>query len=319
MTENDADDRRGGLSSALKALWLIAVIGTVLWYTASNGAEIAGLVRQLSVSALVLSVAWLFLAKCLISLMIQRTLTRTDTALGYRRVFHIYNATQAAKYIPGSVWHFLGRVALYRKLGMRPGQISKAMLVENMWLVTGAVVTACLFLSGAYIVSDSHPWLAPVAQLIQASEIYIAIAVLGAFLGLATALWLARPLLIKIISAGWPGPVDLGLMVAIHATLGLSLYALVVAMEPGTPIVYVIAVSAAATGLGHLALFAPAGLGVKDVGLVVLLAPYMDAETAFVAVAVHRLIYIALDLVLSAVSGALLDGDKVSAASARSN
>ncbi|MBB33871.1 MAG: hypothetical protein CME88_13830 [Hirschia sp.] len=287
-------------ATPLKYLWLIAVVLIAVLYARENWTEISRTVRNVNVGALAASTLLLVLAKILISMMIVVTIRRssTHTTLGY--AFHMYNTTQVAKYIPGAIWHFVGRALLYRKLGMNSGQAGKALLTESLWLVIGACLVSIIFLTISIYSGGDTSWVSWLRDRAVEWGVFEWgwIALLATLLCGLAALFVIRNHIERAVRIATPNLKALFLMIAIQIALGLSFYAIVHAAAPEAPLIYVVAVNAAATALGYVALFAPSGLGVKEGVVVFLLAPYMSPEVAFSLASVHRLIYVVVDLLL---------------------
>ena len=53
---------------------------------------------------------------------------------------------QLGKYIPGSIWHFAARINAYKENALSNKKTAQAMLIENIWLVTGAAAFGVIFL-----------------------------------------------------------------------------------------------------------------------------------------------------------------------------
>lgn len=94
---------------------------------------------------------------------------------------------------------------------------------------------------------------------------------------------------------------------ASHVMAGLGFHVLLLELLPGAapPVLHSIALLAAANVLGILAVFAPAGLGVREVILVVGLTPYVPMPQAIVIAAILRLLTVVADVVFSLVAGGI--------------
>ena len=53
-------------------------------------------------------------------------------------MFTIFTVSQLGKYIPGSIWHFAARINAYKENALSNKKTAQVMLIENIWLVTGA-------------------------------------------------------------------------------------------------------------------------------------------------------------------------------------
>jgi len=56
----------------------------------------------------------------------------------------VYLKTNVAKYLPGNVWHFVGRVSALRAVGAPTGVAVLSVIVEPLLMVVAAVILACV-------------------------------------------------------------------------------------------------------------------------------------------------------------------------------
>ncbi len=56
----------------------------------------------------------------------------------------VYLKTNVAKYLPGNVWHFVGRVSALRAVGAPTGVAVLGVIVEPLLMVVAAVILACV-------------------------------------------------------------------------------------------------------------------------------------------------------------------------------
>ncbi len=55
----------------------------------------------------------------------------------------VYLKTNVAKYLPGNVWHFVGRVSALRAVGASTGVAVLSVIVEPLLMVVAAVISLC--------------------------------------------------------------------------------------------------------------------------------------------------------------------------------
>ena len=209
----------------------------------------------------------------------------------------LYSVSQLGKYLPGGVWHFLGRAALYREHGFRAKTSARVILVENFWLLSSAL---CLGVAAGW-----PGWIERwVGHCGGVGRWGIAVWTTG---GVATilVLWLvvlfggSRALLGPVRRAHRPVLRVASCQVAIWCLLGLSFWSLAPHSEP-VYATFPAAVSSFAIGwaIGYLAPFAPAGVGVREAAIAILLTPATPLADAVVAVSLSRLVWTATELVL---------------------
>ncbi len=230
-------------------------------------------------------------------------------ALSRRDGFYMYNLAQLAKYVPGSIWQFVSRIAMLRARQAPAAAIRDSILAENGWVVGSAL------LIGVVLLGLAQP--AFFQRLLEAmGRVPPALAApLAAVLLLAPAVALTvarprlrsrasrlRPWLVRL-RPPWPAWSILQLgWFALGASFWLCLRPFLGA-GPAWPAV--IGVYCLAWVAGYLVPFAPAGLGVREVVLALALDPYIAADTSLVVVAVHRVLYLLVEVLLALVALAL--------------
>lgn len=291
------------LARVLKYAWMALLCAAALWYLATHWADFAGYAREVGVDAIALSFATLLLGKVLLAQMSREALKPFRLELTFARAFWIYSLSQLGKYLPGSIWHFVGRVVLYRNEGLPAKEGTKLLVLENFWLLGTAAalgVAAC---------ADRLVVLAGIALPVGVSWSLSLPVVLG--------LWLV------VFFAGTQqivrrfGAADVAtarafvLEVATWIVLGLSFWAL---LPPGarTADTVVLATGAFALGWagGYLAPFAPAGVGVREAIIVALMADVADVPVAIAVVSFSRLVWTVTELALGALASGLLGKPK---------
>ncbi len=222
--------------------------------------------------------------------------------------FYMYNLAQLAKYVPGSIWQFVSRIAMLRARQAPATAIRDSMVAENGWVIGSAL------LIGGVLLGVAQPGFFP-RLLAVGARVPVALQVLlgaAALLGLVAALlWLRRR-----GSRLWPWLLRLRPPLGAWATLSLGWFALGasfwICLRPflagGPPWPAVIGVYCIAWVAGYLVPFAPAGLGVREVVLALALDPFVAPDTSLVVVAVHRVLYL-LDEVLLALLALALGAD----------
>lgn len=236
---------------------------------------------------------------------------RTLAALGHReRLFPlvaIVSVTQVGKYLPGNVGHHVGRMGLSLALG-----IPLATLVASMAYEVALLLLAHLFIalaSGAL----SGPGLAVLLRLGNGDHA-IPVAVAIATLGLGALPLLSRLLprltgvVLKRRDASAPPPLPLP-MTTMFEVLGLyaiamlltggGLAALSHGLFPGEPIDYALLVAAftLAWAIGFVTPGAPAGLGVREGLLLLMLAHGLGTANAALLILMLRIATTLGDLV----------------------
>jgi hypothetical protein len=195
--------------------------------------------------------------------------------LSYRQAFRTLYQASAAKYVPGSVWQFLGRVALAERAGVPARTAATAMALDVATNFGGAVVA---------IFPPAAPLVAWGLGRLPGSVPGAAWRMLGVYAGVWVCLGVGAACLARAL-----GPLGPAAMAQVAA-------ALVVAWVAGT-----------------VAIVAPAGLGVREWSLAFLLGPVIGAApAALLALALRAWLVAGEVVVLVLALGMPASADRVS-------
>ena len=275
----------------LRIVYVVVLGVAIVWLVATRWAEVAELIEGARLLFIILSLlasfgmiligAW-FWTTCL-------------TMLGHPpRLAEVSLATSRsllARYVPGSVWFAVGRVALLRRAGLPTGPLTATAVLELALSLATVLAFGAALLGAAGELPGGVVWLGAVlVALVAASSPPIG----GRF-----ASWLAAKRG-ATLSLTWNGYIRLiGVSVVFWAwsalTFSLYLRAFPVA-DPHGDIFVVAGGFMLAWGVGFLTLIAPQGVGVFEVGLATLFAVDRVIEFAFVFGG-YRLVMLARDLI----------------------
>ena len=202
------------------------------------------------------------------------------------RVIPLFLVSQFGKYLPGNVGQFVGRVVLARDAGIPPPLTLATMVTEVLWNVGTALGVSALamYLFVGTRVASLPPWM-DVTGLC------------ACFVALLAAPWVGTTLLRRVFPGvvakvfsgselrppGWLAALKVSaLYVACYACLGsaLDLQARFMFSAPSASLVEVSGFFALAWLAGYLLPGAPAGIGVRESVMLVLLAPLYGESTA---------------------------------------
>lgn len=224
----------------------------------------------------------------------------------YPQITRVYATSWLGRYIPGKLAWIGAKIFFGREYGVRASTLAATSIAEAVLHCTTALALAFLLIA---LWGDT---------LVLANDLRL----LAMFALLGMAILLAPPVfnritrwarsLVKPTAAENVGQVSVGtllvsgaLSVLIHALSGPSIYFVLEAMYPAISASLIPELTAAvliAGTLGTLALIAPAGLGVREGLLIVLLSLFMPRPVAVAAALVLRLWSIAMDLLYFAVA-----------------
>jgi hypothetical protein len=224
----------------------------------------------------------------------------------------IWSISELARYLPGSIWQVVGRVHLIKPYGVSGSISSTAQILEIFVFLLANLMfaVACLMWFGTKLPPNIQPWLYALGILIPLLGVVLHPRV---FYGVVNRVmgWLGKPLIQQRLSGG--GLVKL-LAWCILGLLWQSLAVWVItanALElPLAKWWLVGGAYAFAWCVGFLAVWAPGGIGVREVAfmtaLLVALPPHVRANFADEAKLVAFIAFVSVLLRLWATAGELL-------------
>jgi len=285
----------------VKGVMLLAVLGLLGVVVVDEWSDVAHVIGSESVASLAGSTA-LALAGTWFSFLCWRALS-TDLGgvvplVGAMRIFFV---GQLGKYVPGKVWPVVAQVRLGRRYEV-PGRISAA---------AAAIVTVLTFGVGLLVTAVTLPLLGGDALrrywwtllVLPVAVVLLLPPVLNRLLEWTLRLLRREPMPRPLTLAGIGRAV--GWAVVMWLLYGVHLLVLLTgAGEPLTAglVVRSTGAFAASWAIGFLLAFAPAGLGVREIGLVGLLGAAVAQPLAVAATLISRLMLTLADLVWPAVA-----------------
>ncbi len=211
--------------------------------------------------------------------------------ISYSDALAVHALRLPAKYLPGGVWHLVGRVADLKGLGYGRQSLTEFVLFENLVAASFSLGVGAALLA----VSGEARW----------PELIAALAVMG-FMGLAVV-----PQLVRFVTrSGHSFPIGRYARVLL-LTAGfwsLASAAFVAFLSGFQPAVLQVGVMATvgiylfSWGVGFVAFFAPQGVGVFEVVAGTLLQGKLDLGRAVALLASYRIIVLAGDLLAWAIA-----------------
>jgi hypothetical protein len=216
----------------------------------------------------------------------RRILAGWGERLAFRPAARTWSLANLGRYVPGKVWSVAGLMVLAQRAGVQAGPAA----------ASAFVIQAVTLGSGVAVVAAAAPHSAPPLRLALAG--LVAVGTIAVLVWRPTALWLGRlvnaatPLEPLTLSAVLAGAV---LTVLSWCTYGAALWMLSRGLVHDAALPLATAIGAFTLGyiLGLLALFAPGGVGVRELVLIGLLAPSLGSGGA-VAVSVASRVLLTL-------------------------
>lgn len=272
------------MSNTRRWLWAIqaavAVVVVVLVYRSlqRNWAEFRSLEVHLALRPgwLALSLVTVFVTYAFYIEAWRRLLAGWGQHIAFRPAARVWALSNLGRYVPGKVWTVTGLVVLSQRAGVR-GSAAAASAVAFQALVLG---------TGVAIVAGTTPHATSALRL--AIGFAVAAGSLTVLVWGPTARWLGRimsttsPLSPLPLSAVGAGAL---LMLLGWLTYGFSFWLFIQGLlpDPHLSIVTASGVFTLSYILGTLALFAPGGIGVREVVMISLLTPYLGSGGAVAA------------------------------------
>ncbi|MGB7341140.1 MAG: hypothetical protein WBC91_19745 [Phototrophicaceae bacterium] len=197
-------------------------------------------------------------------------------------MFVINSYSQLAKYLPGGVWHFVSRAGYYQMKGLSLKATSRAMVIENIWLILSAFFIGSLVLMFALA-----------QQAILAIVVCFVIWLIISYIILR---WTTSThnliMLIRLIL----------LQLSIWLPLGLS-YTMILPINM-TNNVLLISISGFIISwlVGYVTIFAPGGIGTREIVLVAIMLLLLSPELSLFYATLHRLLWVLNELLLALIA-----------------
>jgi glycosyltransferase 2 family protein len=210
------------------------------------------------------------------------------------RVFFTANL---ARYVPGKLWQIAGLAYLARREGVPPGTATGAAVLGQAFALAGATLVGAGVLIGSELgVRFGGGWAAGALLVLLVAATFPAV-----FKG-ALALWF------RVARAEVPGGFRpdqvfgvrwLGLYVVAWVLQGLAFWMLARGLGLDLAVFPGVAAYAAGYALGYVAVFAPAGIGVREGFLIAFLGPILGGPTAAALAVIARVWSTAMELLLA--------------------
>lgn len=278
------------LLSAVKVLWVVIIIATAAYFFYKNRAEVVRLINEISFWRILLSLLLLFVGKAMIVLFVQYSIKSQGLKMPFMKTLGLYGVTSMGKYIPGGIWHFVGRFGAYRMNGLSNRQATTALIMDNTWLLSSAVFTGVLTTIVGRFDLISNFLKIPAALWVKIIFALITISLWAGVLHLIN-------LYLKKRAAGPLQPVWKLLVIGftLWVFMGLSFFIMFPNM-PASQAGIFIAGYAVSWSVGYVAVFAPGGLGVREVLLGLIFTQIAPIETIAVYAAMNRIIWLVAEL-----------------------
>ena len=283
---------RQHLLTAGKWAWCLIVVVAAVAFISSRYEELRNPLMMLEAWHLLAGAGLLVGGKIMLAQLARVALAGEYRRYHLSRMLLLCSVAQLGKYVPGGIWHLVGRAVIYRTDGLTWSLASRAIARENGWLLLGAVcfgAMMCLLgLEDQTLAKSGLPpsllrWAGPG----------------GVGLIWIVGVWLSVRLPF-VADAALHRFGDAVRILILQAGAWFLLGASVAVLAPGLPSAPTLAVImggfAIGWALGYITPFAPAGLGVREVGAAGIMALAIEPAEAAVLVGVARLLWTVVEL-----------------------
>lgn len=272
--------------NVLKAVWMLLVTVFVARYMVRNWESIIDVFRSFSAWVLVSTVLVTVAGKVMVSVQAQLITRVNGREFTFRESFWMYSASDLVKYVPGGLWNALARVRLYTNMGMPATASAKAFALEKYWMVLGALATGAIALTADALGAVGAPTSGAVVAV---TRILLVVAwIAGTWAGgRLTGNPIVPLTVIRSMSE----------QTVMAVFLGLGVWIPLVAVDADVSPLVAIGAFSVGRAMGYLAVFAPAGIGVREaVTLWALGSTGASTREVLVALGVNRVMTFVADV-----------------------
>lgn len=253
----------------IEIAWLILLALFVGYYFVRNFEDIRESIADIRMIYLVLSFLSLTAAYLFVTVLIWQSVIAVGSRIPFIRMIYINGVIQLSKYLPGTIWQYVGRAGYYRLDGnMKLKQIVGAITLETVWLISSSIIAAAIFY-GLY--AQYSVWLV-------VALIFVWLIILGLvdFKITKQSNW-QRILFAQLAQF------------LIWVCFGISFFVLFAGLDVRfNQLLLVLAAYAISWTIGYVAFFAPGGIGVREFVLFALLGNTLPSDTIVNYLVIHR-------------------------------
>lgn len=297
LTDGNNPKKKNHWLEIVKWAWLVLVVAGGIYYVVRNYQQALEYLRSVRLTGLLLSVFFITISRLLNVDLIRESVKEVGWKPGWKEMFSLVSLTQLGKYIPGGIWQFAARFGAYRSNKLSVKDMGKAFFLENVWVVLGGAMGGVFFLA----LGDANP-------LLERWGIQLPAPFMLSLAALSIVFWLVGIFIFQRI-AHKTDPFALSsrrtlrLFVShffMYLTMGVSFFFLFSSLGEDN-LLFTIGAYVLSYLAGYLVIFAPGGIGIREVVSVFLfngVAP--QAELAMLTI-VHRLLYTVIEFLMGLV------------------
>lgn len=270
----------------VKWLWLILVLAAAGYYFYRHQEEVINLLKQIDYWRIILSLILLLIGKAFLVILVKYSVNCEGWYPTYPEILGVYGLSSLGKYLPGGIWHFVGRFGVYKMNGLSAKASTRAMVLENIWLLSSALATGVI---GVFLFRFDL-----IANLLNIpDENWLAVTLTMVILALwIIALIIVHKIMQKYTSRQIPNVVRVTLIgLLLWTFIGGSFFAMFKEFSFYSAPLF-IGGYAVSWAVGYIAVFAPGGLGVREAVLAFVFSSITSVELIAVYAAMNRIIWV---------------------------
>ena len=289
--ENKRTTIKQRILQAAKWAWIFLVLLGAGYYFYQRKTEVLELIQTISLPQILISALLLLLGELFIALLIHFSIRAEGFHQPFIKTVGLYGTTALGKYIPGGVWHFLGRIGIYKLNNLSNKQIMRAFILENYWLLSSALFvgleSVCLFrfeLIVKYLQIPNLFWVRTIICTAVFALWVISLWILHIYINKYTKEQVQQLWIIVLVG------------ITLWVTVGLSFYVLFPKQEFQQAGIYIGGYSLS-WAVGYIAVFAPGGIGIRESVLALVFSNIMPVTTMAVYSTMNRIIWLTAELI----------------------
>lgn len=271
------------------------VLAAAGYYFYRNWDQVSRLINQISAWQIALSLVLLLIGKMFLVVLVQFSVNAEGWHPKYLEVLGVYGLSSLGKYIPGGVWHFVGRFGIYKINGLSAKASTRALILENIWLLGSAVATGVIgvFLTRFDLIAGllnlpNQQWLAILFTVVALGLWLLVLVVVHKIMRRYTIEDLPNVFLVAAV----------GLVLWIF--IGGSFFVMFQEFPLSAAPLF-IGGYAVSWAVGYVAVFAPGGLGIREAVLAFVFSTIASVELIAVYAAMNRIIWVIAEVLFGLV------------------
>ena len=262
------------IKNFLTYFWIIIIFSYIIYISTKQPYKIFEIINQINLATGILPLICIIFGKIIMIFLVYMTLEGYNEKCSKFFSWQAYSFSNIAKYVPGGIWSILGRLEIYRRNKINLKKASKILIAETVLLIFGFIMTGFIFIS---IISKSFFVILTILLIFGLIFHYILKIFFPKF-SMRIRYFIGFMTLLACITFGY----------------SFALLTKLFILEK----VWVIGQFNIAFALGQLAIFAPSGIGIREIVIGYFLNQnlvIMPSEIMQIAIW-HRFIWLVADL-----------------------